>query len=95
MQEDVAKESETGKVYRASVVDKKGHTVLVMRPANQVIAKLHKLHQSYYPKSSCHKMKLILKILDVERLMGLQVHQDGVKHVDSLEQWSVIVESVR
>jgi len=33
--EDVAKESETGKVYRASVVDKKGHTVLVMRPANQ------------------------------------------------------------
>ena len=41
MQEDVAKESETGKVYRASVVDKKGHTVLVMRPANQVLIKLH------------------------------------------------------
>lgn len=41
VQEDVAKESETGKVYRASVADKKGHTVLVMRPANQVILKLH------------------------------------------------------
>ena len=40
VQEDVAKESETGKVYRASVVDKKGHTVLVMRPANQVLIKL-------------------------------------------------------
>jgi hypothetical protein len=33
--EDVAKESETGKVYRAACVDKQGHTVLVMRPARQ------------------------------------------------------------
>lgn len=36
MQEDVANETETGKVYRAACVDKQGHSVLVMRPARQV-----------------------------------------------------------
>ncbi|XP_024367309.1 uncharacterized protein [Physcomitrium patens] len=33
--EDVAKEAETGKVYRAATVDKQGRSVLVMRPAKQ------------------------------------------------------------
>lgn len=36
VQEEVATESETGKVYRAACVDKQGHSVLVMRPARQV-----------------------------------------------------------
>lgn len=33
--EDVATETETGKVYRAACIDKQGHSVLVMRPARQ------------------------------------------------------------
>ncbi|CAM6116131.1 unnamed protein product [Calypogeia fissa] len=33
--EDVAKEAETGKVYRASFSDKWGGTVIIMRPGNQ------------------------------------------------------------
>lgn len=35
-QSDIAGESETGKVYRASFNDKQGHTALVMHPARQV-----------------------------------------------------------
>ncbi|KAI4300981.1 hypothetical protein L6164_034304 [Bauhinia variegata] len=33
--EDVAREAETGKLYRANYLDKQGRTVLVMRPAAQ------------------------------------------------------------
>jgi len=33
--EDIAKEAETGKVYRVPVLDKQGRTVLMMRPAKQ------------------------------------------------------------
>jgi hypothetical protein len=36
LQEDIAKEAETGKVYRVPVLDKQGRTVLMMRPAKQV-----------------------------------------------------------
>ncbi|XP_024393227.1 uncharacterized protein [Physcomitrium patens] len=32
---DIAGESETGKIYRASIKDKNGHTVLVMHPGRQ------------------------------------------------------------
>ena len=35
-QEDIAKEAETGKIYRANYHDKLGRTVLVMRPGFQV-----------------------------------------------------------
>ena len=37
VQSDIAGESETGKIYRASFKDKSGHTVLVMHPGRQVI----------------------------------------------------------
>ena len=36
MQEDIAHEAHTGKIYRSSYVDKHGRTVLVMRPSCQV-----------------------------------------------------------
>lgn len=39
MQEDVAQEAETGKIYRSNYIDKHGRTVLVMRPARQVSSK--------------------------------------------------------
>jgi len=39
MQEDVAEEAETGKIYRSNYTDKHGRTVLVMRPARQVNSK--------------------------------------------------------
>ena len=45
MQEDIANETETGKVYRAACVDKQGHSVLVMRPARQVSASLNLAHE--------------------------------------------------
>ncbi|RZS22161.1 hypothetical protein BHM03_00054903, partial [Ensete ventricosum] len=37
IQEDVAREAETGKLYRANYLDKYGRTVLVMRPGFQMI----------------------------------------------------------
>lgn len=33
--EDIASEAESGKIYRSNIVDKKGRTVLVMRPCRQ------------------------------------------------------------
>lgn len=33
--EDVANEAETGKIYRSNYIDKRGRTVLVMRPSHQ------------------------------------------------------------
>lgn len=36
MQEEIAKEAETGKIYRSNFTDKHGRTVLVMRPSRQV-----------------------------------------------------------
>lgn len=36
-QTDVAEEGETGKVYRADFFDKRGRSVLVLVPANQVL----------------------------------------------------------
>lgn len=37
IQEDIASEAESGKVYRSTSVDKKGRPVLVMRPSCQVL----------------------------------------------------------
>lgn len=37
VQNDIAGESETGKIYRANFKDKSGHSVLVMHPGRQVI----------------------------------------------------------
>jgi hypothetical protein len=36
LQEDIAHEAETGKIYRADYKDKLGRTVLVMRPGLEV-----------------------------------------------------------
>lgn len=41
MQEDVAHEAETGKIYRSNYIDKHGRTVLVMRPSRQVSSENH------------------------------------------------------
>ena len=41
MQEDVAGEAETGKIYRSNHCDKHGRTVLVMKPSCQVSSKNH------------------------------------------------------
>lgn len=39
MQDDIASEAETGKIYRSEYKDKHGRTVLVMRPRCQVCSK--------------------------------------------------------
>ena len=41
-----------------------------------------------------YEMKYILKSKKPKRLMGLKVHQDGFKHVNSLE-WQSVVASTR
>lgn len=45
LQEEVAKEAETGKIYRADYYDKCGRTVLILRPGFQVLASVL-LHSS-------------------------------------------------
>lgn len=44
MQDDIAHEAETGKIYRSNYVDKHGRTVLVMRPGCQVVHEKLILH---------------------------------------------------
>jgi hypothetical protein len=36
-------------------------------------------------------MKVVLKVEVAKRLMGLDVHQDGVKSANSQEYWSIMV----
>ncbi|RRT38767.1 hypothetical protein B296_00048097, partial [Ensete ventricosum] len=54
IQEDVAREAETGKLYRANYLDKYGRTVLVMRPGFQVRRSKHAVSKTFSAHSGSY-----------------------------------------
>jgi hypothetical protein len=62
LQEDIAHEAETGKIYRADYKDKLGRTVLVMRPGLEV---------------SCFAAELISGNIFIIRFLDVYLHKEA------------------